>query len=94
MQETGFHTSIVPLLLEDSVQLFLLSLALNILDVILWRFYNYEWTLSGVLMPLTSILIARCLLHLKEADPALTWSTPGDQQSLEFAPGDHTGKRA
>ncbi|KAH9930288.1 uncharacterized protein B0H18DRAFT_994196 [Fomitopsis serialis] len=95
VHQANIGTSIVSLLVEESQSLtYRLSLALNVLDVILWRLYNYEWIIDNVLLPLTSILIARCLLHLKEADSALAWSSIGEQRSLEFAHPDREASHA
>ncbi|KAI0726380.1 hypothetical protein C8Q72DRAFT_530838 [Fomitopsis betulina] len=83
-QHGVISTSLIAVLMEESAQLFVVSLAANVLHILLWGIYAYTTTANDVLLPLTAVLITRCILRLREAGSASSWISESAQTSISL----------
>lgn len=59
--------TLASLLLRDGSLYFLALLSLNLIDIFTYRLSNTAGNLTGFILPISSILISRLLLHIHEA---------------------------
>lgn len=85
-RSTRDGASLAALLRRDGLQYFIVLLCLNVLDMILFFTHVFENTTSSFIVPISSIVISRCLLNLREVAVA---HGPSDEShmssSLDFA---------
>ncbi|KZT00616.1 uncharacterized protein LAESUDRAFT_708688 [Laetiporus sulphureus 93-53] len=81
--------SVATVLLRDGSAYFATLLLLNVLDVILWtRGDVFQETVDEFVIPLTSILISRCLLGMREVVVAPTESSDFVMPNVSFGTPD------
>lgn len=81
------RSSTAALLRRDGLQYFVVLLALNVLDMILFFTNVFDNTTSSFIVPISSIVISRCLLNLRQVGNSASDSTNDELSSeLYFAP--------
>ncbi|KAI0647643.1 hypothetical protein C8Q79DRAFT_1009712 [Trametes meyenii] len=78
------RTSLSGMVLRDGSVYFTVLLTLNVLHIVLDLTTEYNFVLSAFEEPVTSIIIARLMINLREADRSVYTTDAGDLPSLQF----------
>ncbi|KZT10169.1 uncharacterized protein LAESUDRAFT_722340 [Laetiporus sulphureus 93-53] len=67
VRSLGHHTSLASLLMRNGYLYFAIMLILNVIDIVTWIYWSYAEVITTFMVPISSILISRCLLDLRNA---------------------------